>query len=159
MVTWRKPAKSGGPITQKCFEARVSGARIRTMAVRTNLKLGFVILALSGPLPAFAQDQATLICTNAGISYKVGEYACIAACHGQRRLARCDAAAQTVASWTYVSDVCPSAMIKAPWPTDWTELPASTRMSPIPVTVNMSAPAPDMTALIESYGTHRIVFH
>jgi hypothetical protein len=90
--------------------------------------------------PVLAQD-ASLICRNAGNEYKVGEYACIAACHGQRRLARCDAIA-TAATWTYVSDACPSAMIVPEWPSDWSELPAIAAMTPIPVDVNMSAIAP-----------------
>jgi hypothetical protein len=129
------------------------------MARRNSIIVGIASLAVFAGTAAFAQEQqATLICSNAGVQYKVGEYACIAACHGKRRLARCDALA-TSASWTYVSDACPSAMIISPWPTDWSELPAATAMSPLPVKVNMSAPTPDMQVAIEAFGTKRISFH
>ena len=81
---------------------------------------------------------------NAGSQYGVGEFACIAACHQQRRLARCDVVSEA-ASWTYVSEACPSAMIiNPPWPSDWSEVPAVAAMSPIPLTVNMTAIPPDM---------------
>jgi len=97
---------------------------------------------------ALAQDKATLICTNAGIQYQPGEYACIPACHGQRRLARCDTVAER-ASWTYVSDACPSAMIiNPPWPSDWTELPVASAMTPIPLVVNLSAIDPQIAPRI-----------
>ena len=78
----------------------------------TRLFLGTLIVAAMSAVSAAAQDvkPSTALCTNSGNEYKVGEYACIAACHGARRLARCDAVAQT-ASWTYVSDACPSAML------------------------------------------------
>lgn len=106
--------------------------------------------------PALAQDGPTssppasteLACTNAGTSYSVGDFACIAACHQQRRLARCDSASGK-ASWTYVSDACPSAMINAPWPATWSEIPAVTVMSPRPVVVTRSerpaAVSPEIT--------------
>jgi hypothetical protein len=96
------------------------------------------------------------VCTNAGTQYKVGEYACIAACHGQRRLARCDAVAQS-ASWTYVSDACPSAMINPAWPSDWTETPALADMTPLPVTVRMSAIDPQIAPLIGSHFRQNVV--
>jgi len=96
-------------------------------------------------VPAYA--QSALVCVNAGLTYKVGEFACIAACHGQRRLARCDAVAEK-ASWTYVSEICPSAMIVAPWPSDWTEIPVVTAMTPKPIVVNMSVPTPEMARRI-----------
>ena len=99
---------------------------------------------------AVAQD-ATLICSNAGVQYELGDYACIAACHGRRRLARCDAVAER-ASWTYVSDACPSAMIiNPPWPSDWTEVPAVADMTPIPLTVNLSAISPEIAPTIGSH--------
>ena len=98
-------------------------------------------------LPAAGQEAST-ICTNSGIQYNIGEFACIAACHGQRRLARCDTVAER-ASWTYVSDACPSAMIiNPPWPTDWTELPAVAAMTPKPLNVNLSAIAPEIAPRI-----------
>jgi len=113
-----------------------------------------VLTALAAPAPA--QDQqsppgqgsASLACTNAGSQYKVGEFACIAACHQQRRLARCDVVSEK-ASWTYVSEACPSAMIiNPPWPSDWTEVPAVAAMSPVPVVVNYSALPPEMPRLM-----------
>lgn len=109
------------------------------------------VLAILAAGPVLAQDGLTLAtCQNAGTQYKVGEYACIAACHGARRLARCDALAQT-ASWTYVSDACPSAMINPAWPSDWTEKPAVTLMTPIPVTVTMSAIAAEIAPRVGSH--------
>jgi hypothetical protein len=96
--------------------------------------------------PAAAQDQGEikLSCINAGNRYAVGEFACIAACHQQRRLARCDMVLNNT-SWTYVSDTCPSAMIiNPPWPSDWSEVPAESAMSPLPVTVTYSAFPPEM---------------
>jgi hypothetical protein len=96
--------------------------------------------------PAAAQDQQemTLSCLNAGNRYAVGEFACIAACHQQRRLARCDMVLNNT-SWTYVSETCPSAMIiNPPWPSDWSEVPAVAAMSPVPVAVTYSAFPPEM---------------
>ena len=103
--------------------------------------LGLTLLAS----PAVAQDQGPgPLCRNAGNTYAVGEFACIAACHQQRRLARCDVVLNNT-SWTYVSETCPSAMIiNPPWPSDWNEVPAVTAMTPIPVTVTYSAFPPEM---------------
>ena len=110
-------------------------------------------------IPAVAQDvpatpvppaASSAICTNAGNTYKVGDYACIAACHGERRLARCDGTDQ-IASWTYVSNACPSAMINAPWPSDWSQVPAASDMTPVPVPVRMSAIDPKIAPLIGSH--------
>ena len=115
------------------------------MAARRSLTAACFLAAGFLSLPASAQTG--LVCLNAGNSYKVGEFACIAACHGKRRLARCDAVAEK-ASWTYVSDVCPSAMIVPPWPSDWSEIPAVTAMSPIPYTLNSSAIAPEIAVRI-----------
>lgn len=111
------------------------------------------LLVLATALPAVpaAKAQATTICVDAGVEYRVGEYACIAACHGQRRLARCDVIAER-ASWTYVSNACPSAMIVPPWPSDWTEVPAVALMTPRPITVNMSAVAPALAPRIAAAG-------
>ena len=128
------------------------------MAQRWMLAAGFVA-ALSAT-PAAAQDAPTTpalpapaspaVCTSAGNSYQAGDYACIPACHGQRRLARCDVAGQS-ASWTYVSNACPSAMINTPWPSDWSQVPAATDMTPLPVTVRMSAIDPRLAPLIGSH--------
>lgn len=109
-------------------------------------RLAFALALLA--LPALAQDDAqpggesaSLVCVNGGSRYSVGEFACIAACHQQRRLARCDVVSDA-ASWTYVSDACPSAMINPPWPSDWSEVPAVAAMTPIPLVVNSSAMSP-----------------
>jgi hypothetical protein len=92
------------------------------------------VAAESTPAPTTQPaPQATVICVNAGNQYRVGEYACIAACHGQRRLARCDAVSQT-GSWTYVSDVCPSALLP-PSPMDATVKPIAVAMTPIPLPI------------------------
>ena len=99
----------------------------------------------------FAEDAAP-VCTSAGVQYKVGEYACIPACHGRRRLARCDVLADT-ASWTYVLDACPSAMINRPWPGEWTALPVVAAMTPLPVSVNMSAPTPAIQMRIAGHSS------
>jgi hypothetical protein len=106
--------------------------------------------------PAFAEDVAppassAAACTNAGLQYAVGEFACIAACHGQRRLARCDAVAEK-ATWTYVQENCPTAMINQPWPSDWSEVPVLAAMSPIPVNVNRSVEAADTRFAFVSFG-------
>ena len=112
-----------------------------------SLRLSGAILGLAlVASPAIAQDdqELSLSCVNAGTRYAVGEFACIAACHQQRRLARCDMVLNNT-SWTYVSETCPSAMIiNPPWPSDWNEVPAVTVMSPIPVTVTYSAFPPEL---------------
>lgn len=98
------------------------------MAMR--LFLGTLVVAAVSAVSAAAQDvkPSAALCMNSGNEYKVGEYACISACHGARRLARCDAVAQT-ASWTYVSDACPSAMAP-PSLIDTCAKPIVTAMSP-----------------------------
>jgi len=107
-----------------------------------------VLAAALSTTPALAQSaqapqqNAALSCSSGGLTYRVGEYACIPACHGARRLARCDVEGSAVqqVTWTYISDVCPSAMIiNPPWPEDWNTVPVQTNMSPIPVAVKMSA--------------------
>jgi hypothetical protein len=110
--------------------------------------LGLTLLAS----PAVAQDEqeTALSCVNAGNSYAVGEFACIAACHQQRRLARCDVVLENT-SWTYVSETCPSAMINPPWPSAWNEVPAVTVMSPVPVTVTYSALPPEMPLTLAAF--------
>jgi hypothetical protein len=85
--------------------------------------------------------EATLLCVNAGHEYKVGDYACIAACHGKRRYARCDMIAEKT-SWTFISDVCPTAHLTPPDPTEITLAPVVTAMSPIPVVVDRCAVDP-----------------
>ncbi len=102
------------------------------------------------PLPPSASPAGPVTCSSAGNTYQAGDYACIPACHGQRRLARCDAAGQAGA-WTYVSNSCPSAMINAPWPSDWSALPTVTDMTPLPVPVRMSAIDARIAPLIGSH--------
>jgi hypothetical protein len=65
--------------------------------------------------PAVAQDTPAteLACSVAGLSYKVGEFACVPACHEAKRLARCDLVSEK-ALWTFVSDACPSASLYGP---------------------------------------------
>lgn len=115
-------------------------ARISATAFAIGLALTPQALAQdAGDKPALA-----LVCTNGGLTYQVGEFACLPACHEQRRLARCDAVSET-ASWTYVSDSCPSAMIiEPPWPSNWSAIPDVSAMSPIPVTVTYSAFPPSL---------------
>ena len=123
------------------------------------------MLAALSATPAAAQDapvspaqpQASpAVCLNAGNSYKVGEYACIAACHGERRLARCDAVGQAV-SWTYVSNACPSAMINTPWPSDWSQIPVAADMTPVPLAVRMSAIDASVAPLIGSHFSQSVL--
>ena len=119
-----------------------------------RLTLGAAILGAAFLLgPATAQDQGTtaLACTNAGNQYRVGEFACIAACHERRRLARCDVVLEK-ASWTYVAESCPTAMINPPWPSLWSEVPALSAMSPIPLTVNLTAIPPDERLAFAAFG-------
>ncbi len=112
-------------------------------------------------IPALAQNagggqSAAATCTSGGLKYAAGEYACVPACHGERRLVRCDArtygSTTTLGIWTFVSDVCPSAMIeKSPWPNDWTLLPTTAEMTPLPVVVNFSGIAPEIAPKIGSH--------
>ena len=85
--------------------------------------------------------KRSLLCLNAGHEYKIGDYACIAACHGKRRYARCDVIAEKT-SWTFISDVCPTANLTPPDPTEVTLAPVVTAMSPIPVVVDRCAIEP-----------------
>lgn len=115
-----------------------------------------IVMALAAG-PAAAQDAtpappaaSPATCTNAGNTYQAGDYACIAACHGERRLARCDVNGQS-AAWTYVSNACPSAMINGPWPATWSALPPITDMTPIPIRVRMSAIDPAIAPLVGAH--------
>jgi hypothetical protein len=54
-------------------------------------------------------DTQNLSCIANGQAYVPGEIACVPACHGRQRLARCDALADASADWTTISDSCPSA--------------------------------------------------
>ncbi|HZP19172.1 MAG TPA: hypothetical protein VFB16_03105 [Bauldia sp.] len=100
-------------------------------------------LAADNPATPITPGASAAVCRNAGNVYKVGEFACIAACHGERRLARCDAGAQ-MGSWTFVSNVCPSAMLP-PSPSDANVIPVAVAMTPIPLPIEhkMSEMSPE----------------
>jgi hypothetical protein len=109
-------------------------------------KRGFIVgAALAAAVSAGVADaqEATLFCTNAGNTYKVGEFACIAACHGARRLARCDVVLKS-ATWTYVSDACPSARFVPGPPAEASQIPTAVAMSPLPGPLRISVIAPDI---------------
>ncbi len=98
--------------------------------------------------------EASLICTNAGNQYHVGDFACLPACHGRQRYARCDAVADT-ATWTYVSDVCPMALLSPAEPPGVSFAPILTAMSPIPYDIPMSAIAADIAERIAGLKVRR----
>ncbi|MCB1488744.1 MAG: hypothetical protein KDJ88_14975 [Bauldia sp.] len=83
---------------------------------------------------------------SAGNQYQVGDYACIPACHGRQRFARCDSVADS-ATWTYISDVCPSALLTPKTPPA-SFAPVTTAMSPVPYDIPLSAIAPDFVERI-----------
>ncbi len=118
------------------------------MATRMALKFVAVAAAMFAA-PALAQD-ASPICLNAGYQYQVGDYACLPGCHGRQRYARCDVLGSAT-SWTYISEVCPIAMISPAMPRSAT-LTVVTAMSPIPYEVTMSAIAPEIEARIAGLG-------
>jgi hypothetical protein len=127
------------------FEQRPAADRIRAMTTRRIFLAALVMQGVS-VVPALSAEVAA-VCQTSGRDYKVGEYACIPACHGQRRLARCDAVTQSqsaTATWTYVSDVCPSAMLP-PAPSDATARPIRAAMTPIPLPIErtMSEMSPE----------------
>ena len=95
--------------------------------------------------PAIAQD-ATPICRNAGNVYQIGDFACIAACHGARRLARCDQIAES-ATWTYVSEVCPSAHLVPPPSDNSSQIATAAAMTPLPGPLKISEISADQIAL------------
>jgi len=105
------------------------------------LKAALIAAGISSG-PVLAQNMS-LACTNAGNTYQVGDFACIAACHGARQLARCDQVAES-AIWTYVSDVCPSAHFVPPPPNDASQVPVKTAMTPLPGPLKISTPTPEI---------------
>jgi len=111
---------------------------------------GCGLLFAAMAFPAVAQDASPL-CINAGHQYQVGDYACLPGCHGRQRYARCDAFG-TAASWTYISEVCPIAMLEPATPANAT-LTISTAMSPIPYSATMSAISPAIEARIAAIGS------
>jgi len=98
-------------------------------------------------VPGAGAQEATLVCTNAGNTYKVGEFACVAACHGARRLARCDLILKT-ATWTYVSEVCPSARFVPGPPAEASQIPTLVAMSPLPGPLKISEIPPEISPRI-----------
>jgi hypothetical protein len=125
------------------FEQQPAADRISVMT-KWRMFVAVLVMQAASVVPALSADTAPG-CQNSGRDYKVGEYACIPACHGQRRLARCDAVTQSQsAMWTYVSDVCPSAMLP-PAPSDATARPIRAAMTPIPLPIErtMSEMSPE----------------
>jgi len=91
--------------------------------------LGAIVLVLTLG-SASAQESGS--CTNSGNIYRVGDVACIPACHGQQRLARCDLASGQ-ATWTTIADACPSArMMHAPALARSSKIPGVGAGTPIP---------------------------
>ena len=128
------------------------------MVTQRHLRVMIAAVSCLAAGSALAAENATPVCLNAGNQYKVGEYACIAACHGQRRLARCDAAAdQAEASWTFVSNACPSALLPRS-PSDATGLPLAVAMTPIPLPIEhlMSEMAPSAWMHLMEAGKKRL---
>lgn len=118
------------------------------MAMRKTV-LALAATAATAIVPAFAQG-ATPLCLNAGRQYQIGDYACLPGCHGRQRYARCDSLGAS-ATWTYISDVCPIALMSPAMPDNAT-LSVATAMSPIPYRVTMNAIAPDIAARIAEIG-------
>ncbi len=106
--------------------------------------------AVAASAPAVAAD-ASLVCVNAGRQYKVGDYACLPACHGRQRYARCDAVAEH-ASWTYISDVCPIALLVPAQPHAASFAPADSVMTPLPLNIALSAISPEIAKEIGELG-------
>ena len=89
------------------------------------------LAALFALLSTANGQEAKLLCTSGSVSYKIGEIACIPACHGRQRLAKCELS-NGLASWSYLSDSCPSAMNPIlPWPGDWFSAPSIAKVSPV----------------------------
>lgn len=117
------------------------GAKIPLMAAFRIL--GAALLATGFLVGSAGAQDTTLLCLNGGNQYKVGDYACIPGCHGRQRYARCDAIA-TEASWTFISDVCPVALLSPAAPVDVSLAPVQSAMTPIPFVLAMSAIAPEI---------------
>jgi hypothetical protein len=111
---------------------------------KRQYSMGAALLAAGLTItPAIAQDTDTT-CSNAGNVYKVGEFACIAACHGARRLAQCKQASYGT-TWTYVSDVCPSAHLVPPPPANASQIPTIAAMTPLPGPLKISEIGPELS--------------
>ena len=120
--------------------------------IRRAATAGILCALLASPASA---EEATLVCLSSGHSYQVGDFACIPACHGKLRYARC-AMVKEKASWTFISDVCPSANLTPPEPTGVTLMPVATAMSPIPLTILMSAIDPSIDLRIRPLHTAQL---
>jgi hypothetical protein len=101
------------------------------------MRVFIALLGLTIGLTSANGQEASPTCTNGGNTYQIGELACIAACHGRRQLAKCEVVAN-VATWTQVSNVCPSALMTSP-PPDLSRIPAVAAMSPIPPNINLAS--------------------
>ena len=108
--------------------------------MRAIARISIVLAALGASGAASATDLA---CLSDGHSYRVGEYACLPACHGKFRYARCDAVA-TAASWTFISDTCPSALLRPKIPAYASLVPVVAAMSPRAIVVNVSLRPTDL---------------
>jgi hypothetical protein len=118
--------------------------------ISAHLRAALLALATVASAPLSAAE-ATLICLNGGHEYRVGDYACIAACHGKRRYARCDVIAERT-SWTFISDICPTANLTPPDPKGVSLAPVVSAMTPTPLTINMSAIDPMIQMKIAAIG-------
>jgi hypothetical protein len=111
---------------------------------KRQLSIGAALIVAGMTIaPAVAQD-ADPICRNAGNVYKIGDFACIAACHGARRLAQCKQASYGT-TWIYVSDVCPSAHIVPPPLDNASPIPTVTAMTPLPGPLKISELSPEIS--------------
>jgi hypothetical protein len=109
---------------------------LRAVVMTAAMVAAFPLLAADqAPQPGAqqTQPQTAVVCLNSGNTYKAGEFACIRACHGERRLARCDVVAEQ-ASWTFISNACPSAMLP-PGNDNANMLPIAVAMTPIPLPI------------------------
>lgn len=102
------------------------------------VRVGFCSVAffLSGYCVNAQETEATpATCVADGRSYAPGEIACIPACYGQQRLAKCEQT-ETGAGWTNISARCPIAMS----PPFLGSLRRDVRLAMAPITMRSSAP-------------------
>jgi hypothetical protein len=90
-----------------CYDAGSSA-----MGRRVMTRIVFALAALAALTIGAAAQEPT--CSNSGNIYQVGDVACITPCHSQQtRLARCERQVSG-ATWTYLSESCPSATLLEP---------------------------------------------
>jgi hypothetical protein len=123
-------------LTPLCIENHGATSQNSLMGVR-GIFVGAAMMGTAAATTSTGAQEMSLVCTNAGNVYKVGEFACVAACHGARRLALCDLVLKT-ATWTYVSEVCPSARFVPGPPADASQVPTVVAMSPLPGPLKIS---------------------